>query len=53
MCYFLILPSKYGGARNQSFRPLIRVFHAELPRGSLWGALPDLSGPIRSHLLQT
>lgn len=41
-----------GGERNQSLRPWISVFHAEVPIGSLWMPLPERLGPRSSHLDQ-
>lgn len=37
---------------NHNLRPWIRVFHADVPRGSEWTLLPDRFGPIRSHLIK-
>ena len=43
-----VKPSK-GGINSQRLWPATLVFHAEVPRGSLWTSDPERLGPIKNH----
>lgn len=48
--YISVASTMYRKDRSHLLYPLTSVFHALVPSGSMWMAVPDRAGPITNHL---